>query len=259
MTAASNVNSSIFAHASASMMDYSSPCLYPAEPMHAQNDQSYEQSDVDDEYDDDLQDEGSSVDDGSRYDDNDSSGEKHVQVIPRRKRGEPADVNRKGVKLGISEIKEYFHMRQSEAAKRLGISLTAMKSACRRIGLTRWPYARRKKARTKVLAGHALPAHGSYAASLFCDSAPSCHAAPLSQEDNTASSSLSDGGFSSSNDSPAPLEVQEEVETPVLPVDGGRRVEEAPARGGLHEVGAVPIDKGWIEWFVRTSDSMEIL
>eukprot|EP00960_Hanusia_phi_P071143 767480-Hanusia_phi.AAC.3 len=119
MTAASNVNTSIFAHASASMMDYSSPCLYPAEPMHAQNDQSYEQSDVDDEYDDDLQDEGSSVDDGSRYDDNDSSGEKHVQVIPRRKRGEPADVNRKGVKLGISEIKEYFHMRQSEAAKRL--------------------------------------------------------------------------------------------------------------------------------------------
>ena len=119
MTATSEANFSFFPHAPSSVLGLSSPCLYPAGATHSQGDMSCEQSDVDDEYDDDLQDEGSSVDGSSRYDENDSAEEKHVQVIPRRKRGEPADVNRKGVKLGITEIKEYFHMRQSEAAKRL--------------------------------------------------------------------------------------------------------------------------------------------
>eukprot|EP00960_Hanusia_phi_P030726 748811-Hanusia_phi.AAC.3 len=45
-----------------------------------------------------------------------------------------------------------FHMRQTEAAACLGISLTAMKNACRRVGVSRWPYSRHRPARVLVRA-----------------------------------------------------------------------------------------------------------
>jgi len=46
-------------------------------------------------------------------------------------------------------------MQQAEAAKRLGISITALKQVCRKLGITRWPYHRpckrgsRYRSRTK--------------------------------------------------------------------------------------------------------------
>ncbi|EKX36739.1 hypothetical protein GUITHDRAFT_155138 [Guillardia theta CCMP2712] len=36
----------------------------------------------------------------------------------------------------------YIHLPQAEAAHKLGISLSALKSVCRRVGLSRWPYKR---------------------------------------------------------------------------------------------------------------------
>eukprot|EP00960_Hanusia_phi_P068199 766785-Hanusia_phi.AAC.1 len=47
-----------------------------------------------------------------------------------------------GMHLQLSDIVALFHLRQAEAAKILGISLSAMKNACRRVGITRWPYSR---------------------------------------------------------------------------------------------------------------------
>eukprot|EP00960_Hanusia_phi_P019382 572139-Hanusia_phi.AAC.3 len=45
--------------------------------------------------------------------------------------------------LDLDIIEKYFHVPQCEAAKRLGISLTCLKSACRKIGVRRWPYTRK--------------------------------------------------------------------------------------------------------------------
>ncbi|EKX38036.1 hypothetical protein GUITHDRAFT_154797 [Guillardia theta CCMP2712] len=40
-------------------------------------------------------------------------------------------------------IEKYYHIPQCEAARQIGISLTCLKSACRKLGLRRWPYTRK--------------------------------------------------------------------------------------------------------------------
>mmetsp|Transcript_11603 Transcript_11603/g.26578 ORF Transcript_11603/g.26578 Transcript_11603/m.26578 type:complete len:156 (-) Transcript_11603:103-570(-) len=74
----------------------------------------------------------------------DSETSQHTaQVLP-RKRLLKDSKERVGaaVVLSPSSLSKLFHMRQLDAAKHLGISLTSLKSACRRIGLDRWPYER---------------------------------------------------------------------------------------------------------------------
>eukprot|EP00960_Hanusia_phi_P045379 757200-Hanusia_phi.AAC.2 len=44
------------------------------------------------------------------------------------------------LELSLDSISPYFHMKQVEAAKRLGISSTSLKTACRKLGIARWPY-----------------------------------------------------------------------------------------------------------------------
>ena len=40
------------------------------------------------------------------------------------------------------EVTKRFHMKQNEAAMELGISLTALKKVCRKMGVPRWPYTK---------------------------------------------------------------------------------------------------------------------
>jgi len=44
--------------------------------------------------------------------------------------------------LTAADITNMFYMRQAEAAESLGISLTALKNACKQVGIEHWPYAR---------------------------------------------------------------------------------------------------------------------
>ncbi|EKX42701.1 hypothetical protein GUITHDRAFT_111373 [Guillardia theta CCMP2712] len=57
-----------------------------------------------------------------------------VEIFPRKKQGQKSLSKRQGVSLTLTDVQGMFHLRQSEAAKLLGISLTAMKCACRRMG-----------------------------------------------------------------------------------------------------------------------------
>jgi len=69
-----------------------------------------------------------------------------VGVFPRRKAGENSVSGRRRlpirVDLDCDCIRMLFGMRQSEAAKTLTISLTALKQVCRKLGIVRWPYHR---------------------------------------------------------------------------------------------------------------------
>ncbi|EKX37889.1 hypothetical protein GUITHDRAFT_115862 [Guillardia theta CCMP2712] len=67
-----------------------------------------------------------------------------ANVFPRRKKGESERSSNCSLSLSLVDIKSLFYMRQSEAATFLGISLTAMKNACRRVGISRWPYSRQR-------------------------------------------------------------------------------------------------------------------
>jgi len=61
-------------------------------------------------------------------------------VIPRRKAGQVADSVAMPVSITVETLKLYANVPLAKAAALLGISSTAMKKACRRLGVTRWPY-----------------------------------------------------------------------------------------------------------------------
>ncbi|EFJ25331.1 hypothetical protein SELMODRAFT_99671, partial [Selaginella moellendorffii] len=41
--------------------------------------------------------------------------------------------------LILSDLSAYFHLSIVDAAKKLGVSQTTLKKACRKFGLKRWP------------------------------------------------------------------------------------------------------------------------
>jgi len=78
-----------------------------------------------------------------------SSPNAAVQLYPRRKAGStgsPIPKGRSPMLLSYQCIASLFGRPQSEAAERLGISLTSLKQVCRKLGVPRWPYARPCKA-----------------------------------------------------------------------------------------------------------------
>jgi hypothetical protein len=75
----------------------------------------------------------------SNTDDNASYASNNT-IFPRRKAGEPTRLNSKPVVLNDSVLRQLFTLPLHEAAVRLGISATAMKSACRKLGIKKWPY-----------------------------------------------------------------------------------------------------------------------
>ena len=46
--------------------------------------------------------------------------------------------------ITMEEIQQHFHLPAYEAARRMGIGLTILKRLCRKFGLKRWPYQRKK-------------------------------------------------------------------------------------------------------------------
>eukprot|EP00960_Hanusia_phi_P008003 229155-Hanusia_phi.AAC.1 len=62
-----------------------------------------------------------------------------VMISPRPKLACPQPLGR-DVRIDADTLKSLFHLRQVKAAEHLGICLTSLKSACRKLGITRWPY-----------------------------------------------------------------------------------------------------------------------
>ncbi|EKX53201.1 hypothetical protein GUITHDRAFT_100911 [Guillardia theta CCMP2712] len=80
-------------------------------------------------------------------DERSTTSDKVAVVLPRKKRGQPK-VRGMRVSLSKEDIQKLFHLRQVEAAKLLGLSLTALKSVCRKVGVLRWPYSRDRQQST---------------------------------------------------------------------------------------------------------------
>jgi hypothetical protein len=68
-----------------------------------------------------------------------------VSLFPRRKHGgSPPAKHRTPVTLDYETLESLFDMPQPDAARELGIALTTLKHACRRLGVARWPYSRKR-------------------------------------------------------------------------------------------------------------------
>uniref|UniRef100_A0A7S0EYR6 RWP-RK domain-containing protein n=1 Tax=Hanusia phi TaxID=3032 RepID=A0A7S0EYR6_9CRYP len=74
-----------------------------------------------------------------------ADNQRRIQVYPRTKPGET--VRRRALFLSKDDVMALFHLRQGEAANHLGISLTALKNACKRLDIKKWPYVRQKEGR----------------------------------------------------------------------------------------------------------------
>eukprot|EP00960_Hanusia_phi_P051571 760874-Hanusia_phi.AAC.2 len=68
--------------------------------------------------------------------------EREVHLFPRRKVGQQVipHKGRRPLVIDYSALQSLFGIPQLQASKRLGISLTAMKQLCRKLGVSRWPY-----------------------------------------------------------------------------------------------------------------------
>ena len=68
-----------------------------------------------------------------------------VRVFPRRKAGEECNSPEKGrlpLKFDLETIQPLFALPQKDAANMLGISLTALKKVCRKLGIHNWAQVR---------------------------------------------------------------------------------------------------------------------
>eukprot|EP00960_Hanusia_phi_P027712 746970-Hanusia_phi.AAC.5 len=70
-----------------------------------------------------------------------------VKVCPRPRGSALSYSPQEPVSLDQSLVKSLFHLTQCEAAENLGISLSSLKLACRRMGIKKWPYNRRNISR----------------------------------------------------------------------------------------------------------------
>lgn len=101
------------------------------------------------------QDEGVQEDDG-------------IRIFPRRKLqgGEQGDAfpepvrGRPPLKLSLKTVESLFSLPQKDAAQKFGISLTAFKQVCRKLGVACWPYRRPSKVIFKSVS-HVLPNEAS--------------------------------------------------------------------------------------------------
>jgi len=112
-----------------------------------------------------------------------------VKVFSRRKAGEKERFPNRGrlpIRMDLDSIRLLFGMRQPEAAKRLAISLTALKQVCRKLGIIRWPYHRPYKR-----GSHYQPSTRQDAIEMEDEpNAPKLHTQP--QENNVDTANLSD-------------------------------------------------------------------
>ncbi|EKX37542.1 hypothetical protein GUITHDRAFT_116350 [Guillardia theta CCMP2712] len=62
-----------------------------------------------------------------------------VAPRPRRDLPDPPPLPSTQIRLSPAILQPLFNLKQRDAAQHLGISLSSLKYACRRIGITRWP------------------------------------------------------------------------------------------------------------------------
>eukprot|EP00961_Rhodomonas_salina_P276497 3735640-Rhodomonas_salina.1 len=68
------------------------------------------------------------------------AGGKVNKVFPRRKAGQDSRSNSQPVVLSETVLRELFYLPLQEACAKLGICATALKKACRKLGIKKWPY-----------------------------------------------------------------------------------------------------------------------
>mmetsp|Transcript_59737 Transcript_59737/g.122565 ORF Transcript_59737/g.122565 Transcript_59737/m.122565 type:complete len:296 (-) Transcript_59737:46-933(-) len=76
-----------------------------------------------------------------------------VDLYPRRKKGEERREVDKQVVIDEKALRSLFHLRLKDAAAHLGICQNSVKTACRKLGIERWPYENERVRKRKLDGG----------------------------------------------------------------------------------------------------------
>ncbi|EKX48071.1 hypothetical protein GUITHDRAFT_151919 [Guillardia theta CCMP2712] len=125
-----------------------------------------------------------------------------AHVFPRKKRGESRRFQ-DHVSISLEDIMQLSHLRQADAARTMGISLTAFKSACRQLGLTRWPYSRQAEGQSNQETHQRLVPWSNFEGSVT-----SVHRDQRSAEQQLSSSDDNDESAEASDQDSTSLELQ---------------------------------------------------
>mmetsp|Transcript_12541 Transcript_12541/g.28830 ORF Transcript_12541/g.28830 Transcript_12541/m.28830 type:complete len:242 (-) Transcript_12541:42-767(-) len=151
-----------------------------------------------------------------------------VVTVRGRTKNVARNANRR-VNLDLPTLERLFEYRQEDAAAMLGISMTSLKIACRRLGVQRWPYSRSRNLEQRD------EASGS--------------------QDSTnlhASGSGDSIGAGSMDEAMSSEGLQLSVEVPLLSPTETYDSAEQEQQGCEEEVPS--IDQKWMAWYMRCDD-----
>ena len=89
---------------------------------------------------------------------NDNDAQLHAQVKPRLKRRKNHHVesdhpsNAALILLDLENLRPHFHLPLGQAAKKIGVCKTALKKACRKIGIVGWPFRKLRAVERRIAA-----------------------------------------------------------------------------------------------------------
>ncbi|EKX48542.1 hypothetical protein GUITHDRAFT_105684 [Guillardia theta CCMP2712] len=134
------------------------------------------------------------------------------------------------VELTVNALEQFYHMRQEDAAAILGVSLSSLKSSCRRLGISRWPYSRKRNEE-----------HDTFVSVLLNNGDESFSLS--NEQDFQHSQTSSDSSSQEMKDQ----EDDHEDNIEGLSESGSEHTESAE--------GAEVVDSKWIRWFIEVGDS----
>ncbi|EKX46335.1 hypothetical protein GUITHDRAFT_107941 [Guillardia theta CCMP2712] len=161
------------------------------------------------------------------------------------------------VNLDLNALEQLFNYRQEDAAAMLGISMTSLKIACRRLGVSRWPYSRSRQTDVEIDPS-VVERRGSNSASPVSQSASSA-VSQLPLFDGSASSSRQVEQIHAEVSSPQSLadDDDDDSETAHRPEAEDQSCSSAREEENSEE-GMSSIDKQWLDWFIQSDDQSPV-
>eukprot|EP00960_Hanusia_phi_P040738 754622-Hanusia_phi.AAC.3 len=173
--------------------------------------------------------------------------EPSVVVAPRVRTGNSSPPSE--VKLDRETLEPLFNLKQEIAAEKLGICLTSLKSACRKLGIQRWPYSRKGSAPKTAQSFLRSDPPEIPDLTTTCSASPSVYAGPSHTVSYPTFQRL-DGDIGKPS---AQRDYHISADEPQSPVHRHDCTKEHIAVKS--EPHSNPILKQWIDWFVNSDDN----
>eukprot|EP00960_Hanusia_phi_P049375 759523-Hanusia_phi.AAC.1 len=158
------------------------------------------------------------------------------------------------VELTVNMLEPLYHTRQEDAAAILGVSLSSLKSSCRKLGISRWPYSRKRNDEQDTFVSVLLNGEEG------CSSVPDRSKESQQDDSSTQSSSSRDTNSAEIQKKQSILPQVKEPERNYT--NEPHNIEgfiEGSANGDSQLAHDAIVDLKWIRWFMETGEENDIV